>query len=67
MTVFYLYLLRSDSSGEVIAVKTLKNTFYSKKAIVVAAGCWSGSLMHDLLRESEVVLDIPVKPRKVSI
>ncbi|KAF3435126.1 hypothetical protein FNV43_RR22213 [Rhamnella rubrinervis] len=57
-------LLRSDSSGEVVAVKTFKNTLYSKKAIVVAAGCWSGSLMHDLLRESEVVLDIPVKPRK---
>ncbi|KDO58558.1 hypothetical protein CISIN_1g011027mg [Citrus sinensis] len=57
-------LLRSNSTGEVEAVQTSKNTLYSKKAIVVAAGCWSGSLMHDLLRETEIVLDIPVKPRK---
>ncbi|ONH92681.1 hypothetical protein PRUPE_8G189100 [Prunus persica] len=57
-------LLRSGGSGEVEAMKTSRNILYTKKAIVVAAGCWSGSLMCDLLRESEVVLDVPVKPRK---
>lgn len=56
-------LLRS-SSGEVEAVQTSKSTLFSKKAIIVAAGCWSGSLMHELLRESEILLDVPVKPRK---
>ncbi|KAH7518810.1 hypothetical protein FEM48_Zijuj09G0210500 [Ziziphus jujuba var. spinosa] len=57
-------LFRCDSSEEVVAVKTSKNTLHSKKAIVVAAGCWSGSLMHDLFREAENVLDAAVKPRK---
>ncbi|KAH7518758.1 hypothetical protein FEM48_Zijuj09G0205100 [Ziziphus jujuba var. spinosa] len=57
-------LLRYHSSEEVIAVKASKNTLYSKKAIVVAADCWSRSLMHDLFRESEIVLDAPEKPQK---
>ncbi|XP_062174768.1 uncharacterized protein LOC133879953 isoform X1 [Alnus glutinosa] len=57
-------LLRSGSHEEVEAVLTSKNTLYSKKAIIIAAGCWSGSLMHELLRESEILLDVPVKPRK---
>ncbi|KAK4573532.1 hypothetical protein RGQ29_031474 [Quercus rubra] len=56
-------LLRSGSSREVEGVQTSKNTLYSK-AIVVAAGSWSGSLMHDLLRDSDILLDVPVKPRK---
>ncbi|WCJ37256.1 FAD-dependent oxidoreductase family protein [Euphorbia peplus] len=55
-------LLRSSTSGEIEAVQTSKNTLYSNKAIVVAAGCWSGSLMRDLFKES--TLDVPVKPRK---
>lgn len=66
-TLIVLIIFRSNRTGEVEAVQTSKNTLYSKKAIVVAAGCWSGSLMHDLLRETEIVLDIPVKPRKVRI
>ncbi|XP_060667234.1 uncharacterized protein LOC132799431 [Ziziphus jujuba] len=57
-------LLRYHSSEEVIAVKDSKHTLYSKKAIVVAADCWSRSLMHDLFRESEIVLDAPEKPQK---
>ncbi|KAG2672740.1 hypothetical protein I3760_13G057100 [Carya illinoinensis] len=57
-------LLRSGSHGEVKGVQTSKNTLYSNKAIIVAAGCWSGSLMHELLRESDILLDVPVKPRK---
>ncbi|KAL8531112.1 hypothetical protein ACS0TY_007939 [Phlomoides rotata] len=57
-------LLRSESSGEVEAVQTSKNTLYSKKAVIIAAGCWSGSLMHDLLKNSEIELELPIKPRK---
>ncbi|KAM7527495.1 hypothetical protein LguiB_030905 [Lonicera macranthoides] len=57
-------LVRSGSSGEVRAVKTSKNTLYSKKAVVIAAGCWTGSLIHDLIRDSSIQLDVPVKPRK---
>lgn len=56
---------RSRGTGEVEAVQTSKHTLYSKKAIVVSAGCWSGSLMHDLLKETRIVLDVPVRPRKV--
>ncbi|EOX93737.1 FAD-dependent oxidoreductase family protein isoform 2 [Theobroma cacao] len=56
-------LFRSTSSGEVEAVQTSNNTLYGK-AIVVAAGCWSQSLMHDLFRGSNVKLDVLVKPRK---
>ncbi|KAF5746270.1 hypothetical protein HS088_TW06G00440 [Tripterygium wilfordii] len=57
-------LLRSGSGGEVEGVQTSKRTLYCKKALVMAAGSWSGSLMHDLLRESDAILDVPVKPRK---
>uniref|UniRef100_A0A3N7HKF3 FAD-dependent oxidoreductase domain-containing protein 1 n=1 Tax=Populus trichocarpa TaxID=3694 RepID=A0A3N7HKF3_POPTR len=57
-------LLRSNSSSEVEGVRTFKNTLYSKKAVIVAAGCWSGSLAHDLFRESDILLNVPVKPRK---
>ncbi|XP_042507413.1 glycine oxidase isoform X2 [Macadamia integrifolia] len=57
-------LVRSGSTGEVEGIRTSKKILYSKKAIVIAAGSWSGSLMEDLLRGSNVVLDVPVKPRK---
>ncbi|KAL0370958.1 UNVERIFIED_CONTAM: hypothetical protein Sangu_0413900 [Sesamum angustifolium] len=49
---------------DVEGVQTSKNTLHCKKAVVIAAGCWSGSLMHDLIKNSEVELDLPVKPRK---
>ncbi|XP_010268126.1 PREDICTED: uncharacterized protein LOC104605186 [Nelumbo nucifera] len=58
------YLLRSGCNGEIQAIQTSKNTLYCRKAIVIAAGSWSGSLMQDLVRGSNVVLDVPVKPRK---
>lgn len=58
-------MYRSDSSNEVEGVRTFKNTLYCKKAVIVAAGCWSGSLVHDLFRESDILLNVPVKPRKV--
>ncbi|KAL4038545.1 hypothetical protein IC575_002167 [Cucumis melo] len=57
-------LLRSGSDGKIEAVQTSKTTLYSKKAIVVAAGCWSGTLLRDLLREGKTVLDVPIMPRK---
>lgn len=57
-------LLKSNSCGVVEAVETSQNTFYSKKAVVVAAGCWSGSLMHKLIENLNIELDVPVKPRK---
>lgn len=57
-------LLRSSRNGEIEAVETLKSTIYSKKAVIIAAGCWTGSLMHNLIRDSDIELDIPIKPRK---
>lgn len=57
-------LLRSGSNGKIEAVQTAKTTLYSKKAIVLAAGCWSGTLLRDLLREEKTVLDVPIMPRK---
>ncbi|KAL9264462.1 D-amino acid dehydrogenase-like protein [Drosera capensis] len=57
-------LLRSSSQGKVEGIRTEKNTLYGKKAIIVAAGCWSGVLMRELIGESGCVLDVPVQPRK---
>ncbi|XP_011628676.1 uncharacterized protein LOC18448548 isoform X1 [Amborella trichopoda] len=58
-------LLRSPETGDVEAVKTSKNVLYSRKAIVIAAGAWSGTLMQNLIVESDISLNVPVKPRKV--
>ncbi|KAK9146139.1 hypothetical protein Sjap_006042 [Stephania japonica] len=57
-------LIRGSRSGEVEAVQTSKNILYCKKAVVIAAGSWSGSLMQKLLSESNIALNVPVKPRK---
>ncbi|KAL1207503.1 hypothetical protein V5N11_007095 [Cardamine amara subsp. amara] len=58
-------LIRSDGrSNEVAGVQTLKHSLFGKKATIVAAGCWSGSLMHDLLKDCNISVDVPVKPRK---
>ncbi|RDY08872.1 dadA, partial [Mucuna pruriens] len=56
--------IRSDSNGEVKAVQTSKNTIYSKKAVIVAAGCWTGCLIQELFRNWGVELHVPVRPRK---
>ncbi|GAU29620.1 hypothetical protein TSUD_164700 [Trifolium subterraneum] len=56
--------IRSDSNGDVEAVQTSKTTLYSKKAIIVAAGCWTGSLMKDLFRNWGMEFHVPVRPRK---
>ncbi|KAK1434737.1 hypothetical protein QVD17_00487 [Tagetes erecta] len=55
--------LRSDN-GKVEAVKTSKSLLYSKKAVVIATGCWTGSLMQELIRDLDIEFDVPVKPRK---
>ncbi|XP_077227508.1 FAD-dependent oxidoreductase family protein isoform X2 [Tasmannia lanceolata] len=57
-------LLRSDRSGEVEAIRTSNNFLYSRKAVIIAAGAWSGSLMRNLVMESDIELDVPVQPRK---
>lgn len=56
--------IRSDSNGSVEAVQTSENTLYSKKAVIVAAGCWTGSLMQDLFRNWGMEFHVPVRPRK---
>lgn len=58
-------MFRSSSNGEIEAVETFKSTIYSKKAVIIAAGCWTGSLIYNLIQDSDIELDIPVKPRKV--
>ncbi|KAK7293223.1 hypothetical protein RJT34_16086 [Clitoria ternatea] len=56
--------IRSDSNGEVKAVQTSKNTLYSKKAVIVAAGCWTGCLIQELFRDWGMAVHVPVWPRK---
>jgi len=62
-----LSLFRSNGKGVVEGIKTKNNTLYGQKAIIIAAGCWTGSLIHELLRESDTKVNIPVQPRKVRI
>ena len=61
------FVLRSNSNGEVKAVETFNHTLYSKKAIIFAAGCWTGCLIQDLFRNWGMELHVPVRPRKVSV
>ncbi|KAG2644549.1 hypothetical protein PVAP13_2KG372505, partial [Panicum virgatum] len=56
-------LVRSEVTGTVEAVQTSRNTLYGRKAIVIASGAWTRSLLHSFL-EPALTLDIPVKPRK---
>ncbi|KAL6601265.1 hypothetical protein ACP70R_044485 [Stipagrostis hirtigluma subsp. patula] len=56
-------LIRSEVNGTVEAVQTSNNILYGTKAIVLASGAWTRSLLHDFLEPSST-LDIPVKPRK---
>ncbi|KAL8139059.1 hypothetical protein V2J09_005060 [Rumex salicifolius] len=57
------FIISSQAKRTVEGVKTKNNTIYTKKALVVAAGCWTGSLMHDLIGSTDVV-NVPVQPRK---
>ncbi|OEL22025.1 hypothetical protein BAE44_0016956, partial [Dichanthelium oligosanthes] len=56
-------LCRSEVTGTVEAVQTSRNILYGRKAIVIASGAWTRSLLHSFL-EPALTLDIPVKPRK---
>ncbi|CAN0859070.1 Peroxisomal sarcosine oxidase [Linum grandiflorum] len=58
-------LLSSSGSGEIDGVQTSSGALISKKAIIVAAGSWTGSLTHELFKDSDITLNIPIKPRKV--
>ncbi|CAN0859068.1 Glycine oxidase [Linum grandiflorum] len=57
-------LLSSSGSGEIDGVQTSSGALISKKAIIVAAGSWTGSLTHELFKDSDITLNIPIKPRK---
>src|SRR4051812_25140952 len=57
-------LCRSEVTGRAEAVQTSKNILYGRKAVVVASGAWTRSLLHSFLGPNST-LDIPVKPRKV--
>lgn len=65
ITILINFKFRPENSCEVGAVQTSKTTLHSKKAVVIAAGCWTGSLMHDLIKQPDIELDLPIKPRKV--
>ncbi|KAJ8748180.1 hypothetical protein K2173_000588 [Erythroxylum novogranatense] len=56
-------IVRYGSNGEAQGVQTSKRTLYSK-TIIVAAGSWSGYLLRDLFKGSDIELDVPVRPRK---
>ncbi|GJN34343.1 hypothetical protein PR202_gb22994 [Eleusine coracana subsp. coracana] len=56
-------LIRSEVTGAVEGVQTSQNILYGRKAIVIASGAWTRSLLHNFLKPAST-LDIPVKPRK---
>ncbi|GER50041.1 D-amino acid dehydrogenase small subunit [Striga asiatica] len=56
--------IRSESTGGIEAVQTSKRTLSVKKAVVIAAGCWSGSVVDNLISDAGIKIDVPVKPRK---
>ncbi|CAI0426512.1 unnamed protein product [Linum tenue] len=57
-------LLSSSGSREFKGVQTSSGTLISKKAIIVAAGSWTGPLSRELFKGSDIALNIPIKPRK---
>ncbi|CAL9763806.1 unnamed protein product [Musa acuminata subsp. burmannicoides] len=59
-----LSLLRSSCTQTVEGVQTSKNNLYAKRAVVIAAGAWSGPLMQSLIVQPNLLPNIPVKPRK---
>ncbi|KAI0510477.1 hypothetical protein KFK09_011079 [Dendrobium nobile] len=58
--------LSSSKKGEEDkdAVKTSQRFLCYKKAVVIAAGAWSGSLLKGLVQEPDLMPEIPVMPRK---
>ncbi|KAL9243091.1 hypothetical protein vseg_017021 [Gypsophila vaccaria] len=57
-------LLRSSIDGKVEAVQTKNCILYAKRAVVIAAGCWTGSLMRKFCSELDSFVNVPVQPRK---
>ncbi|XP_020598669.1 uncharacterized protein LOC110038241 isoform X2 [Phalaenopsis equestris] len=58
-----LCLVRSEINTVHDAIRTSKNILHFKKALVIAAGAWSGCLMQSLFVGTGIV-PVPVKPRK---
>uniref|UniRef100_I1QQE1 FAD-dependent oxidoreductase domain-containing protein 1 n=2 Tax=Oryza glaberrima TaxID=4538 RepID=I1QQE1_ORYGL len=56
-------LVRSETTGTVQGVQTSKHILYGRKAIVIASGAWTRTLLRSFL-EPNPALDIPVMPRK---
>ncbi|KAJ3681134.1 hypothetical protein LUZ60_015623 [Juncus effusus] len=56
-------LLRSEKNGAVEAVQTNNNILYGKKAIIIATGAWTGTLLPSLVKPNNAP-QIPIKPRK---
>ncbi|XP_010678979.2 uncharacterized protein LOC104894450 isoform X1 [Beta vulgaris subsp. vulgaris] len=57
-------LIRSNGKGKIDGIKTQNNSLYGRKAIIIAAGSWTGSLMDNLLEDSDISLHVPIQPRK---
>ncbi|GLJ23642.1 hypothetical protein SUGI_0447790 [Cryptomeria japonica] len=56
--------IRSKRAGHVEGVQTSSHVLYGNKAVIVAAGAWSCSLIGKLAKELNFPLHVPVKPRK---
>ncbi|XP_042412111.1 glycine oxidase-like isoform X1 [Zingiber officinale] len=56
--------LVSSASAQIVGIQTSKRNLYAKRAVVIAAGTWSGTLMQNLLVQPNILPNIPVMPRK---
>uniref|UniRef100_A0A0D6R238 FAD-dependent oxidoreductase domain-containing protein 1 n=1 Tax=Araucaria cunninghamii TaxID=56994 RepID=A0A0D6R238_ARACU len=56
--------LRSNRTGYVEGVQTANHVLYGTKAVIVAAGAWSCSLIGKLAEDFSFPLHVPVMPRK---
>ncbi|KAK9281948.1 hypothetical protein L1049_004857 [Liquidambar formosana] len=57
-------LMVGDEGGAAFLPDDCQLDAHRTVAFIEKAGCWSGSLMDDLFRKSDIILDVPVKPRK---
>lgn len=58
-----VHFLRSNLKGH-IGVQTSKRVLHGNKAVIIAAGAWSCSLIEKMAEELSFPLHVPVKPRK---
>lgn len=56
--------LRSNRKGDIEGVQTSKRVLYGNKAVILAAGAWSCSLVEKMAEELSFPLHVPVRPRK---